>query len=301
MTEVTPAGASIPEVAHHLVNLNGTQLHYVAAGSTGSPIVLVHGWPESWWAFHKLIPLLAQTHRVYALDLRGFGDSGTDGAVWEEQVAADDLHYLVEHLDVGPVHVLVQDISGGVGFRFTATHPDDLLSFTAIESTLAGFGLEMLADVNNHGSWHVGFLGAPGIPSLLLPGQERTLLAEWAYPMMNGTGGAISDTDLDEFVRTYSRADGWRGTESLYQALFSDGGATALLAKEHPIAVPVLTVDGANSPFTANSFQSVSAGEITSVHIDGIGHLVAQEAPEALATAILDFTAHVDDAQPSRR
>ena len=294
MTVTTPRGATIPEVTHHLVDLNGTQLHYVAAGSGGSPILLVHGWPETWWAFRKLIPLLAKTHRVYAVDLRGFGDSSTADVGWEEQVAADDLHELVGHLGLGAVHVVCQDISGGVGFRFATTHSDDLLSFTAIESTLAGFGLEMLADVNGFGSWHVGFLGAPGIPSLLLPGNERTLLAEWAYPMMSGTAGAVTDADLDEFVRAYSRAGGWRGTESLYRAIFTDDGATKALAESSPISVPVLAVDGANSPFTANSFRAVSAGEIDAVHIEGVGHLIAQEAPEALAAALLEYTARVD-------
>ena len=294
MNEISPAGATIPEVTHHRADVNGTQLHYVSAGTSGSPIVLVHGWPETWWAFHKLIPVLASRHRVYAVDLRGFGDSGTDDAGWTEQVVADDLHHLVDHLGVGAVHLLVQDISGGVGFRFAATHPSDILSFTAVESTLASFGLEMLADVNGFGSWHVGFLGAPGIPSLILPGRERALLAEWAYPMMNGTESAVTAADLDEFVRTYSRADGWRGSESLYRAIFADNGAIKALAEAHPITAPVLAIDGINSPFTATTFRQVSAGDFTSAHIAGTGHLVAQEAPEELAVVLLDFIAGVE-------
>jgi pimeloyl-ACP methyl ester carboxylesterase len=48
--------------------VNGTELHYVSAGSKGSPVLLVHGFPESWWAFHKLIPLLSRSHRVFAVD-----------------------------------------------------------------------------------------------------------------------------------------------------------------------------------------------------------------------------------------
>jgi pimeloyl-ACP methyl ester carboxylesterase len=294
MTVIASPGATIPGVTHHLTELGGTQLHYVSAGDTGSPIVLVHGWPETWWAFRKLVPLLAQSHRVYALDLRGFGDSATGDEPWSEQLAADDLHHLVDHLGVGAVHLLSQDIGGSVAFRFAATHPDDVLSFAAIESTLVGFGLELLADVNGFGSWHVVFLGAPGIPSLLLPGRERTLLAEWAYPMMNGTEGAITEADVDEFVRTYSRENGWRGTESLYRAIFTDKGATKALAEEHPIAVPVLAIDGVNTPFTATSFRAVSTGSFTSAHIEGVGHLVAQEAPEKLAAALLDFVAEVD-------
>ena len=299
MTHIEPAGATIPEVAHHIVSVNGTRIHYVSAGSSGSPVVLVHGWPETWWAFRKLIPLLAETHRVYALDLRGFGDSENTAAHYDEATLADDLHQLVEQLGDGPVHLVAQDIAGGTAFRFAATHPDSVLSFTAIESSLAGFGLEALADVTAFGSWHVGFLGTPGIPSMLLPGHERELLADWAYPMMNGTEGAVTPADLDEFVRSYSRADAWLGTEGLYRSLFADGGATAALAAASPIAVPVLAVDGANHPFTANSFRPVAADEITSVHIDGVGHLVAQEAPDELAAALLGFVDRVDRGRPA--
>jgi pimeloyl-ACP methyl ester carboxylesterase len=59
MTAITPAGATIPGVTHHLADVNGARLHYVSAGTSGSPVLLAHGWPESWWAFRKLIPLLA--------------------------------------------------------------------------------------------------------------------------------------------------------------------------------------------------------------------------------------------------
>ena len=117
------------------------------------------------------------------------------------------MHHLVEHLGAGPVHVLCQDISGGPGFRFAATHPADVLSFTAVEAALAGYGLELLADVAHGGSWHVGFLAAPGIPELLLPGRERQLLADWAYPMMTAVKDAITDGDIDEFTRTYARPE----------------------------------------------------------------------------------------------
>ncbi len=77
MTTARPA--TIAGVEHHHANVNGTDLHYVSAGTDGSPVMLVHGFPESWWIFHKLIPLLAQRYRVFAVDLRGFGDSAPAG------------------------------------------------------------------------------------------------------------------------------------------------------------------------------------------------------------------------------
>ena len=295
MAPITPAGATIPGATHHRADVHGAQLHLVSAGTSGSPILLAHGWPESWWAFRKLIPLLAETHRVFAVDLRGFGDSSTADSGYDHATAAKDLHHLVRHLGAGPVHFLCQDASGGPGFRFAATHPDEVLSFIAVETTLVGYGLESFADVAHGGSWHVGFLGTPGIPTLLLPGRERDLLAGWAYPMMTAVKGSVTEDDLDEFTRTYARQDGWRGTEGLYHSIFTDDGQTRALAEKQPLTVPVLTVASVSAPFTEQTFSQVTAGTVTSVRLEGVGHLVAQEAPEALSAAILEFTGHVDN------
>ena len=76
-----PIAVTLPDVTHGYADVNGTTLHYVQAGAAGSPILLVHGFPETWWAFHKIIPGLARDRRVFAVDLRGFGDpAGTTAA-----------------------------------------------------------------------------------------------------------------------------------------------------------------------------------------------------------------------------
>lgn len=112
---------------------------------------------------------------------------------------------------------------------------------------------------------------------------------------MNGTEGSICESDIDEFVRSYARPNAWRGTEGLYRGVFSDKGATRALAESHPIAVPVLTVENAgHGKFTERTFRQVSAGEVTAVHLEGVGHLIAQEAPEELAAVILEFTGGID-------
>src|SRR6218665_1139325 len=130
---IAPIGSTIAGVTHHLVEINQTHLHYVEAGSGGSPVLLVHGFPENWWAFHKLIPLLARQHRVFAVDLRGFGDSSIATPEHDSAAMAEDLHALIGQLAIGPVHIAVQDIAGPVVYRLAATHPEDLLSLTAIE------------------------------------------------------------------------------------------------------------------------------------------------------------------------
>src|SRR5262245_4329922 len=69
------ADAPFGDVTHHVVRMDGLRFHYVTAGS-GEPVVLIPGWPESWIAWRKMIPLLVKAGRqVYVLDPRGFGDS----------------------------------------------------------------------------------------------------------------------------------------------------------------------------------------------------------------------------------
>jgi pimeloyl-ACP methyl ester carboxylesterase len=291
---VTPAGPTVPEITHHRVEVNGTSLHYVAAGTSGSPILLVHGFPETWWTFHKLIPQLAVDHRVFAVDLRGFGDSDNGPGEYDSKASAEDLHLLIAHLGVGPVHLTGQDISGATVFRVATTYPEDVLSFTAIEMGLPGFGLEMLADVTHGGAWHIGVLAAPGIPQMLLAGREREFLGQYAFPSMTANPGAVSDADIDEFARTYSRPDGWRGAAGLYRSMLREGPEIKALAESRGLRVPVLAVGAGGGPFTAGTMSQATSTKISSVQLDGVGHYAAMEAPEELAKAILGFLKGVD-------
>ncbi|MEV7328259.1 alpha/beta hydrolase [Micromonospora sp. NPDC093244] len=291
---VTPAGATVPGITHHTVEVNGTTLHYVAAGTSGSPILLVHGFPETWWTFRKLIPLLAVNHRVFAVDLRGFGDSDNRPGEYDSTTSAEDLHQLIAHLHVGPVHLTGQDISGATVFRLATICPEDVLSFTAIEMGLPGFGLEMLADITHGGAWHIGVLAAPGIPELLLAGREREFLGQYAFPAMTAIPGAITDVDIDEFARTYARPEGWRGAIGLYQSMLREGPEITTLAQTRGLNVPVLAIGAGGGAFTAATMSQATSTDVRSVTLDGVGHYAAMEAPEELAKALLTFTASVD-------
>ncbi|MGW5156583.1 alpha/beta fold hydrolase [Nonomuraea wenchangensis] len=293
MTTPAPA-ATLPGVTHHTADLNGTRLHYVLAGDSGSPILLVHGFPETWWAFHKLIPLLAASHRVIAVDLRGFGDSAIGPGDCDSQTAAEDLHQLIRHLGLGPVHLTGQDISGATVFRLAVTHPEDVLSLTAIEMGLAGFGLEALADVTRGGVWHIGVLAAPGVPEMLLAGREHEFLSQYAFPSMTAVPGSITAADIGEFTRAYSRADGFRGAAGLYGSMLREGAELKKLAEAGGLRVPVLAIGAGGGQFTFATMSQAASGEIRSVLLDGVGHYAAQEAPQRVADALLEFTAGID-------
>ena len=284
--------ATIPGVDHHRISLNGTELHYVAAGTTGSPVLLVHGFPETWWVFHKLIPLLSEHHRVFAVDLRGFGDSATATREHDSATAAKDLGDLIARLDVGPVHLTGQDISGPTTFRVAATHPELVRSYTGIETALPGFGAEALADVAHGGAWHIGVLAAPGIPEMLLAGREREFLTGYAIPSLAANPGAFTDADIDELVRSYGRPGAFAGAAGLYRSLLSEGEELRALAARK-LNMPVLAVAGGSRDFTPATLRQV-AGSVTAVHIERIGHYVAMEAPDRLGAALRSFYADID-------
>jgi len=262
---------------HHHAHVNGTDLHYVSAGAAGPPVLLVHGFPESWWAFHGLIPVLGERHRVFAVDLRGFGDSAVAGPEFDSATAADDLAALIEQLDVGPVHLVGQDISGPATFRLAAGRPELVASYTGVETGLPGYGLEQLADVTRGGAWYIGVLAAPGIPELLLAGRERAFLGQFGF----------SSQAVDQFARSYARDGGFGGAAGLYRSLLAEGDEIRALGS---LAMPVLAVGGVSGEFTAAALRAVSA-DVESVILDGVGHYVALEAPERLAAALASFWA----------
>lgn len=282
----------VPDLHQHRVSVNGTELHYVAAGTAGSPVLLVHGFPETWWVFHKLIPLLSEHHQVFAVDLRGFGDSATATPEHDSATSAKDLSDLIALLDVGPVHLVGQDISGPTTFRVAATHPELVRSYTGIETALPGFGAEVLADVTRGGAWHIGVLAAPGIPELLLTGRERAFLTDYAIPSLTANPDAFTDTDIDELVRTYTRPDAFAGATGLYRSLLSEGEELRELAARK-LDMPVLAVGAFSGEFTPTTLRQV-ATNVTAVRIEGVGHYVAMEAPDQLAAALRAFYTDID-------
>ncbi|CAL9508440.1 hypothetical protein SUDANB145_03567 [Streptomyces sp. enrichment culture] len=194
----------------------------------------------------------------------------------------------------GPVYLTGQDISGATVFRLAATRPRDVLSLTAIETGLPGFGPEALADVTRGGGWHIGMLAAPGIPEPLLTGREREFLAESLFPALSATPGAITDADIEEFVRTCARPGGWRGAAGLYRSMLREGPEIRALADARSLTVPVLAVGAGGGAFTAATLSRAAATEVASVSLDGVGHYAALEAPAEQARAVLGFIGDVD-------
>lgn len=103
--------------------VNGTRLHYVTGG-TGPALVLLPGWPETWWTYHKIMPALAQRYTVLAVDLRGMGSSAKPEQGYEKKTMAKDVRELLLKLGHTEAAVVGHDIGAQVAWSFAANHPE---------------------------------------------------------------------------------------------------------------------------------------------------------------------------------
>ena len=127
---------------------------------------------------------------------------------------------------------------------------------------------------------------------MLLTGRERDFLAGYGYPAMSGTEGAISEQDIDEFTRAYSRPDGFRGATGLYRSMLKEGEEIKQIVAQQ-LTMPVLAVGAGTGQFTYDTMAQV-AENVSQANLDGIGHLVAIDDPEALAQTLLGFYRTLD-------
>jgi hypothetical protein len=117
---------------------------------------------------------------------------------------------------------------------------------------------------------------------------------QFAFPAVSATPGAITATDIDEFVRTHSRPDGWRVAVGLYQSMLRKGDEIATLVAGHKLNIPALAIGAGGGEFTFASMSQVSSGPVRSVALEGVGYYAALEAPDEVAHAFLDFSRIVD-------
>ena len=112
--------------------MNGTRIHYVEGGK-GTPVLLLPGWPQTWWEFRKIMPELAKRHRVIAVDLRGMGGSAKPGLGYDKKNMAKDIHELTQALGYKQVNIAGHDIGAMVAYSFAANYPDVTLKICLID------------------------------------------------------------------------------------------------------------------------------------------------------------------------
>ncbi len=211
--------------AHHTAEVNGVRLHYVMAGA-GDPVVLLHGWPQTWHEWRHLIPVLASRYTVIAPDLRGFGDSDKPASGYDKRTVAEDIRQLVRHLGLREITLVGHDIGMMVAYHYAAAHPQEVRRLAVAEAALPGLGLEELMDAAKYPKfWHFGFFAAPGVPEMLVAGRERMFLSYFVRHLAFDSY-AVTEDDLGEYASRMAAPGALRGGFEHYRAFRRTRGTT---------------------------------------------------------------------------
>lgn len=278
---------------HRFTEVDDVRMHYVVGG-TGPALVLLHGWPQSWYEWRGIMPELARDYIVYALDIPGLGDSEGAPSSYDKATLADYVHgLLVDELDLDDIRLVAHDLGAGIGFQYTAQYPDHVARYVHMDYPLPGPALP--AAQYRTFSWHLAFHDQEGIPEKLVDDEVRDYLASF-YPQVAYGGLAFGGTDtespfdegqIDEFARTYSRPQVLTGGFELYRTLDDDERDNNAVT-----ATTVETMLMAGEGALASLRPSVEPlmGNITAaVEVPGSGHWLPEENPEFVVRELRSF------------
>lgn len=289
MTERSaPAQAAQPPPAppgfrHAEAEVEGTRIHYLAGGQ-GEPLVLLHGWPVTSYAWRKALPLLADRYAVIAPDMPGFADSPPTPAGYEKHGIARILRGLVRQLGWSRVDLVGHDMGGAVAYAYAAQYRDEVRRLVLAEAMLPGFGVEDLKAVP---AWHMGFAMAPGLPEALTAGREREFL-DYFYRRGTRSPGAVAAADLDEYVRAYSLPGRMAAGFEYYRAFPRDAEWNRAQAR-NKLAMPVLAVGAGHGARTGAALFRPVASDVREIMVPNSGHHVPDDCPAELAAALRAF------------
>jgi len=274
------------QLEHHAALANGVRLHYVRAGQ-GDPVVLLHGFPQTWYMWRKIIPALAERYTVIAPDLRGFGESSKPISGYDKRTVAEDIYQLVRGLGFEKVFLVGHDLGGPAAYAYACAHPEDVrrlvildVEITIDRATAAEYFTRL---------FHLSFHAEPDIAVALVQGRERVYLTHFYRKCYNP--GAFSHEDIDEYIAAFSAPGALRASMAHYGAIWTDLKHNIENAKT-PLEMPVLALGGAMS-FGERTVESARkiAKDVRGKALPRCAHWVAEEEPEALLAELLPFFA----------
>jgi pimeloyl-ACP methyl ester carboxylesterase len=287
--------ADVP-VEHHTDLVNGVRLHYVTAGE-GVPVVLLHGWPQTWYEWRRIIPALAARYSVVAPDLRGLGDSSRPATGYDKRTVAEDVYLLLQKLDLGRVFLVGHDWGGPVAYALAAAHPERVRRLVLLDTMipLAESAGSVASVPGVLPLWHIAFHGVRDLPEALVTGRERIYLS-WFFRELAYDPSAITSEDVEEYVRCYSAPGALRAGFEYYRA--ADQDAVHNRENAHTkLKMPVLALGGRRGgfgPLVKISAESV-AEDVRGEALDRCGHWIPEERPEILVNQLLRFFGEESD------
>lgn len=267
--------------------VNGTTMHYVRGG-TGPVVILVHGFPEDWYEWHKIMPRLSKKFTVIAVDLRGVGGSKETLANFEKANMAGDIHQLIVRLKLEHVYIVGHDVGGMVTYAFVRRYPKEARGVMILDVGLPGLP-PWNDDKANPMLWHFGFQQTPKLPEHLIAGRQFIYFREGMFDRFALNAKAITDAEVTHYANSYSAPEQLRAGLGFYRAFPADEKFNA--GQRSALNVPIVLAGGDHSvgpnlPRIAESLRKNGCTNVITRVIAKSGHYVADEQPEMVAELI---------------
>jgi pimeloyl-ACP methyl ester carboxylesterase len=274
------------------VDTGEVRLHAVTGGA-GPPLLLVHGWPQTWYAWRMLMPALARDFSVVAVDQRGIGLSDKPRDGYDTGTLARDLVALMDALGHHRFALYGTDVGMPIAYALAADHPDRLDRLVVSEAPLPGISASpplLLPPLLNARLWHLAFNQLPKINEQLVQGREDIFFGA-EFDASAGTN-KLPDYAVKYYVDTLAAdPDHLRGSFEFYRAIPATTAQNEQ-RKTRRLTLPVLAIGGEESSGAGvGNAMKLVADDVQTVVLAGSGHWVAEQAPEELLAALTAFLA----------
>jgi pimeloyl-ACP methyl ester carboxylesterase len=277
--------------SHNTASVSGIQLHYVIGGH-GNPVVLLHGWPETWYEWHLVMPALARNYTVIVPDLPGLGDSSKPLTGYDGKSVAADIHQLIAQLGFKTIFLVAHDIGTQVAYSYAATHPTEVKRLVVMDFTIPGFAPP---GPPRPGLWWPSFHQTPDLPEALVQGKELTYLS-WFYHNLAYNPAAITQADINEFVSHYSAPGGMSAGFEYYRAFPQDAIQNMNYSKTK-LTMPVLALGAGYIPTLGGNItmptviygMKILAQNVQGIIVPNSGHWIPEEQPQFVVEQLARF------------
>jgi pimeloyl-ACP methyl ester carboxylesterase len=265
-------------------------MHYVTAGS-GYPLVFLHGWPQTWYEWRKLIPPLADRFTLIAPDLRGLGDSERPIGGYDKRTLASDVHQLLKGLGHEKIGLVGHDWGGTVAYYLAYDHPELVERLLILESTpgIAREG-DQISLQGIRRLWHMFFHGGnPDMAELLVRGNEELYLSRMCSVACYNPA-LFSQEEMAEYVRAYSQPGALRAGFHYYRAALEED-IQNLTSCTKKLTMPVRAWGGERFMGNITPLWKQVADNVQGGVVERCGHFVAEERPDFVLQQIEEFFA----------
>lgn len=273
----------------HFADVGDVTLHYATAGA-GPAVVLLHGWPQSWRCWRKVVPLLARDYTVIAPDLRGLGLSSLARDGYAKRLVAQDVWSLVHDvLGHREFFLAGHDWGGPTAFSLALDHPQAVRKLAILDVAIPGDGSPNISQGGQR--WHHAFHQTAELPEQLTAGREDVYLG-WFYRNYGHGPDVLDPEEIAEHVALYSRPGRMNAGFGYYRALAQDIADNQERLANGKLTVPVLGLGGDGGwGRRTEVLESVSrvAHTVSGGVVSRCGHWMPEEQPEEVASRLAAF------------